>query len=352
MASDKGRGPIVSKTKSILRSSLRVFAACVLGFAAAKPAHAGDWAFKAFEPPAWYTADFGLRAWYGMGSTKKNLFDTTGTELVSRLTYDKFSIVGGEAFTRFDFNDGWYVKGYLGGTGLWNGTLKDEDFNLPPPDFTVPYSATTSAQKFGSTFYFNSDVGLNIVRGPDFRVGAFVGYHFLREVVSAYGCAQIALSPEVCAGGIPDSIKVITQVNNWNSVRVGLDASFDVTNRFKFSVEGAYLPLVQMFGADSHFLRIDPTATVVGAFTGPIPEDGNGWGYQLEGVLSYRVNDMLNVGVGARYWHMETSGHSHFEGRVVGVNALPQPLDWRVDNLGVFLQASLKLGPYPLFSHE
>lgn len=341
----------MSRTKLISLSSARVVAAFAMSLASAAPVRAGDWTYKAFEPPAAYVADFGLRGWYGMGSTKKNLYDSTGTELVSRLTYDKFSIVGGEAFTRFDFNNGWYLKGYLGGTGLWDGTLKDEDFNLPPPDFTVPYSATTSAQKFGSLFYFNADAGLNLVQGPDFRIGAFVGYHFLREVVSAYGCAQIAASPEICNPPIPDSIKVISQVNNWNSLRVGGDASFDY-GRFKFAVEGAYLPFVQMFGSDAHWLRIDPTYTFVGAFAGPIPEDGTGWGYQLEAVLSYRVNDLLNVGLGARYWHMETSGQAHFEGRVVGVRALPQVLDWKVDNLGVFLQANVKLGPYPIIGHD
>jgi hypothetical protein len=331
--------------------SARLVAAFAISLSSALPVRADDWTFKPFEPLSTYTADFGLRAWYGMGSTKKNLFDTAGTALVSRLTYDKFSIVGGEGFTRFDFNNNWYVKGFIGGTGLWDGSLKDEDFNLPPPDFTVPYSATTSAQKFGSTFYFNSDVGFNVMRGPDFRVGAFVGYHFLREVVSAYGCAQIASSPEICSPPIPDAIKVISQVNNWNSLRVGADASFDI-GRFRFAAEGAYLPFVQMFGSDAHWLRIDPSNTFVGAFTGPIPEDGTGWGYQLEAVLSYRVNEILNFGVGGRYWHMQTSGQSHFEGHVVGVTAFPQGLDWKVDNVGVFLQANLKLGPYPVIGHD
>jgi hypothetical protein len=338
----------VFKRKSIFLP-LRLAVAFAGSLATAAPVRAGDWTFKAFEPPAWYTADFGLRFWYGTGSTKKNLFDTTGSEQVSRLTYDKFSIVGGEAFTRFDFNDGWFIKGYLGGAGLWNGNLKDEDF---PPEIT-PYSATTSEQKFGSLFYFNTDVGLNVVRGPDFRIGAFVGYHFLRETVSAYGCAQIASNPAICPlGFIPDSVKVISQVNNWNSLRVGMDASVDFAKRFNMTVEGAYLPLVQMFGSDAHWLRIDPSGSIVGAFTGPVPEDGNGWGYQLQAVLSYRVNEMLNVGIGARYWHMETSGHTHFEGHVVGLDALPQALDWRVDNAGVFLQAALKLGPYPVITHD
>jgi hypothetical protein len=81
-----------------------------------------------------------------------------------------------------------------------------------------------------------------------------------------------------------------------------------------------------------------------------VPEDGNGWGYQLEGFVSYRVNEWVNVGVGGRYWHMQTSGFSHFEGRVNGFLAFPQPVDWHTDKFGVFLQTGIKFGPNPIIS--
>lgn len=138
-------------------------------------------------------------------------------------------------------------------------------------------------------------------------------------------------------------MKVITQVNNWNSVRVGIDAAYEI-NQFKLAVDAASLPYVYLAGSDAHWLWINPL--VVGAFSGPIPEDGIGWGYQLESVLSYRVNDFLSVGIGGRYWHMEATGLTHFEGRVVGFNALPRPVDWKLNNFGAFIQASVKLGSY------
>ena len=47
-----------------------------------------------------------------------------------------------------------------------------------------------------------------------------------------------------------------------------------------------------------------------------------------------------SVGLGARYWHMETNGNTHFEGHVVGVGASPQPVHWKIDNFGVFLQGA------------
>ena len=302
---------------------------------------------KIFEVPSGYTVDFGLRFWYGSGKTAKNLYDIPPSpSLVSRLTYSNLPIFNGEAFTRLDFNDGWFIKGNFGTGGLLSGHLKDEDFGLTPP--LNPYSATLSDQKHGTPLYGTADIGVKLLRGPDFHIGVFTGYNFLRSTVNAFGCAQLADNPLICGnGGIPNNFRVITQVNNWNSFRVGVDAGVEI-NRLKLSGEAAYLPFVQLFGSDAHWLRIDPNT--VGAFTGPIPEDGSGWGYQLEGVASYRLTDYLSIGIGGRYWHMETSGFTHFEGHVVGVTAFPQPVTWKSDNFGAFVQTSIKFGPYPLIT--
>jgi outer membrane protease len=337
----------VKKIKSILIACARGAAAVAFSLSTAVPVSAADWSYKVLEPPASFAGDFGLRLWLGHAKTAKNLYDTTGTQLLSRLTYDNFTIFTGETYSRFDFNTGWFLKGYVGGGALWDGKLKDEDF---PPGIS-PYSATLSAHKNSSPAYGSVDGGFKLIWGPDFHVGLYAGYHFLRETMNAYGCGEIAANPEVCTGGIPDVVKVITQVNNWHSVRVGVDAAVEI-DRLKLSLDAAFVPYAHLSGADAHWLRIDPTATLLGAFTGPVPEDGHGWGYQLDGFLSYRVNDVLSIGAGGRYWHMETKGLSHFEGHVVGVNALPQVVKWKTDNFGVFLQTSVKLGPYPLISNN
>ena len=47
---------------------------------------------------------------------------------------------------------------------------------------------------------------------------------------------------------------------------------------------------------------------------------------------------------------MQTKGLTHFEGHINGFEALAQPVDWKTDNYGVFLQTSLKFGPYPVIS--
>jgi len=307
------------------------------------PVAASNWSFYPASSPASYVAEFGTRLWFGRARTAKDLFDDTGAMRVSRLNYYDLSVFTGEAFTRFDFNNGWFLKGYVGGGGLFGGHLKDEDF----PPVIAPYSATLSAQRDGSLWYGSIDGGIKFLRGPDFHLGAFVGYHFLRDTVTANGCGQIATNPDVCVGGIPDAFKVISQTNNWHALRVGLEASVEFDRRWRFTLDAAWLPYARLYGADSHLLRI---GTSPGDFTGPVPEDGKGWGYQIDAIVSYNVNNWLHVGAGARYWHVESKGYTHFEGHVVGFNALPQVVRWNADYFGGFLQASVKFGPYPLIS--
>jgi hypothetical protein len=322
---------------------VRAAAAFAVSLATAAPVAAADWSRTIASVPETYVGDFGMRFWFGRAQTKKDLFDTSGTILVSRLDYNDMSIFTGEAFSRLDFNTGWFIKGYVGGGGLFSGKLKDEDFE----PVTVPYSATLSDNKSGSMFYGSVDLGLKVIRGPDFHVGAFVGYHFLRDYVDAMGCTQVATHPDICGGGgVPSFVRVISQTNNWHSLRVGLEASVEFDRRWKFTVDAALLPYAVLYGADSHLLRIGSNP---GDFTGPIPEDGKGWGYQFDAMVSYRYNDWISVGAGARYWHVEAKGHTHFEGHVVGFNAQPQVVQWRADHVGGFIQANIKFGPYPMF---
>ena len=91
----------------------------------------------------------------------------------------------------------------------------------------------------------------------------------------------------------------------WQSVRLGLDGSVFIGDRFAFSAEAVWLPYVILNGVDDHLLRAD--------LGGGIREDGTGHGYQLEALLSYKVTPFSSVGLGGRYWHMESNGNTHFE---------------------------------------
>jgi hypothetical protein len=335
-------GPIVTTTtKRTTEALARGAAAVVLSLSTAAPVAAADWS-RSIAAPVSYVGDFGVRFWVGRAQTKKNLFDTSGSMLVSRLDYYDMTVYTGEAFSRLDFNNGWFIKGYAGGGGLFGGKLKDEDF----PPVIDPYSATLSDNKSGSVIYGSVDAGIKLIRGPDFHLGAFVGYHFLRDYVDAMGCTQTGGNPDICVPSISASIRGISQTNNWHSLRLGLEGVVEFDRRWKLTVDAAWVPYAALHGADSHLLRI---GTYPGAFTGPIPEDGTGWGYQLDAMVSYRVNDWISVGAGGRYWHVEAKGHTHFEGRVVGVDAQPQAVHWRADHFGGFIQTNIKLGPYPAF---
>jgi hypothetical protein len=293
------------------------------------------------QPLPAFQVEFGARYWFGTGKTSKNLYGPPAVYngMVSRLTYNDFLVNAGEFDWRVAFSNGWFIKGYVGGGSATQGQLQDEDF--PPAVDT--YSSTTSREANGYLGYGSVDLGYDVFRGGDFRVGAFVGYHYLAQGESAYGCVQTAGNPDICQPAIPATVKAITQNNTFQSLRVGIDGAVLLGDRFTFWAEGAYLPYVNLSGRDSHWLRIGED------LAGPIPEDGTGQGFQLEALLSYKVTSYFNVGIGGRYWHMTTSGNSHFEDAVPG--ATPQPVDWKTDVLGGFVQASFKFGPYPLGMH-
>jgi hypothetical protein len=70
-------------------------------------------------------------------------------------------------------------------------------------------------------------------------------------------------------------------------------------------------------------------------------------GYQLEAMFSYSLTPNASVGVGARYWHLQANGNSHFENNVVDEVGLAQPVSWKADIFGAFIQGSYKFGPFP-----
>lgn len=292
------------------------------------------------QPPAIF-GEFGLRYVFSSNKTAKNLYGIGGGMMVSRLTYSGMDGHAAEGFGRIDHSSGWFLKGYLGAGMLLKGKLQDEDF-FPPN--TMPYSSTDSRLNDGTMAYASIDLGYSFIRQPGLRIGAFAGYHYLDQTLNAFGCVQTAANDMICGGGVPETIKIISQNNHWNSVRVGLDARIALGEGFSLNLDAAWLPYVKLNGADTHWLRI---GNYPGAFTGPLPEDGKGTGYQLEAALSYAVNPNVSVAVGARYWRMETDGNTHFDNHVVDRIGFPQPVEWKVESLGVFVQGSFKFGPYP-----
>ena len=61
------------------------------------------------------------------------------------------------------------------------------------------------------------------------------------------------------------------------------------------------------------------------------------------------MTEAVSLGAGLRYWQMQIRGFTHFENHVIGFTAVPQVVEWKTQNYGVFLQASVKFGPYAVF---
>jgi hypothetical protein len=272
-----------------------------------------------------FEAEFGTRMWLGFGNTAKDLYGVGGSPMVSRLTYGNLPTAAGEIFGKVTDNR-FFVSGFAGLGVLDGGTLKDEDF----PPVTSPYSSTNSNQHDGSLSYATVDVGGYLYSTPKGRLGAFVGYNYLNQQLNAFGCTQTGANAGICVPSISDSVKVISQSNTWQSVRVGINGDMKLDDRWSINGDAAILPYVTLSGADTHWLRIP------GDFSGPIPEDGTGWGAQIQAMLDYKVNDQLSLGVGGRYWHMQTVGNAHFEDVTPGP---AQPEHWTTDLLGVLVEA-------------
>ncbi len=291
-------------------------------------AYAADLPVKAVKaaPLSMWQFEVGARYFYSSGRTRFNLFDPFATaQLNSRLTYRELDSNAGEGFARVDHVSGFFAKGFLGGGNIFKGPLNDEDF----PPALVPYSNTISSVKNGSLNYGTIDAGWNFWQTPTAKVGAFVGYNRFYENANAYGCQQVATNPAICGlVTINPAVLVLSKTDTWDSLRVGANGVFNIAEQWKVTLDGAYLPYVRMSGFDNHWLRPD---------INPLPQAGRGWGYQLEGIVSYDVTRNLSVGAGGRYWYARTTtGTTQFP----GVPASPTTFSY--DRYGGFLQASYK----------
>jgi hypothetical protein len=174
------------------------------------------------------------------------------------------------------------------------------------------------------------------------KVGGFVGYHYYAERVNAFGCAQTASNPSCLTSPppIPASVLGITQESTWNAARVGINGVWKITDRLTLTGDAAWIPYTRLNGKDFHWLRIGTD------FNGPTPEDGNGFSTQLEAILCYNVTRAFSVGIGGRYWRLETKkggGEAHFEVSAIG-GGFPQAINFQTERYGGFVQASYIFG--------
>lgn len=288
---------------------------------------------KATSPAPGTEIEVGGRVWYSFGQFQKdfgsNSNQTIQDPLASRLTYPT-QAASGELFGRIDTTSNVFFKGFIGGGGLTQGTMTDEDWTRKEDD--APYSNTLSDKVTGSIGYATADLGYDMLRDRASKLGVFVGYNYYREDKSAKGCTQLANPGAACATPVPDTSVGITEDDRWQSLRVGINGVVALTDRLRLEGDAAYLPYVQFSGTDNHLWRTGdgPTAS---------PESGTGQGVQLEAILSYAITPSFRVGVGGRYWAMWATGtdaHTLYFSEPCPCSALPV----RTERYGSFLQAS------------
>ncbi len=284
-------------------------------------------------PPGWapgWEFEAGARIGY---STGKFAWSITQPSPISRLTYDDLQGPAGELFQRIDSPWNWFVKGHVG-VGAFKGKTNDEDWN----GFGFIYGNTLSDHKNGKLAYGTADVGYNALRGPGYKIGPFVGYHYLDQRGDTYGCAQVGTPPQFGTGcfdpTVPTSVLVGKQQSTWQAVRIGLAGETMLGDRWRLNGEVAYLPWVTMKGRDNHLLRPETTY---------FEQWGNkGRGVQMEAALSYFVTNHWTVGAGGRYSAMWTT--EAFD--QIYVNAVPgfgvASARFDTSRLGAFVQSSLK----------
>jgi hypothetical protein len=284
--------------------------------------------------------ELGTRYWFATGNLAKNLYDDprASTNLNSRLTYDGLTAGSYEAFGRWD-NSSVLIKGTVGLGNLSKGKLNDEDF----PPAIDPYSSTLSQQQGGRINYATADIGATVASNAQSRFAVFAGFGYLSEKANAFGCTQVATNPFVCAPAIATDVLGITESTRWQFLRIGATGDYNITDRLKFTAEFAWLPYARMAGTDTHWLRLGTTPF---SFSGPIPEGGTGSGIQIEALLSYQIWNCFSVGVGGRFWNLQTSGVADLERMIVGLPFAPaaQPLDFKTTRYGAFVQGSYKFG--------
>jgi hypothetical protein len=261
--------------------------------------------------PSPFVFEGGARYWYSIG---QNRFAFTNNTFpfgnpTSTLDWDRMQGHSGEGFARVDhLPTGLFAKGLIGGGVLKGGDMDDLDFLIDQ----INFSNTTSAIDGNTMRYAMIDLGWSYaVPQAGVRFGGFVGYHYWRESMTAFGvlCNPDQFSNAFCgpAGAVvvPMGTPVVTFDTTWHAIRVGGDARFEIDDRWSVSGEVAFIPYAWLTNDDSHLLRtgLGPTPNI-------ITHGWRGMGAEAEAFVNYKVMPHFEVGVGARYWGIFTQAGS------------------------------------------
>jgi hypothetical protein len=258
-----------------------------------------------FQSP--FIVELGARYWYSTGQNRfafaNNIFPFGNP--TSTLDWDRMQGHSGEGFFRIDHQTTHlYVKGLVGGGILRGGDMDDLDFLVDQ----INFSNTTSQINGNNLAYGIVDLGYSFdVPSAGVRYGAFVGYHYWRERMTASGvlCNPADLNGFCGAPGaivVPFNTSVDIFDTTWNAIRVGGEARYELGERWTLSAELAFVPYAWMTNDDSHLLRTD-----LGPSPNIITHGWRGMGAEVEAMINYKVLPHFDVGAGFRYWGIFTN---------------------------------------------
>jgi hypothetical protein len=277
------------------------------------------WAADGDPAERGWRVDLAVRAVAGTGRTSYALYDNLGFVLVSNLDFRGLAGAAAELQARVSGDGRLWATATYGLDARDGGTLQDEDF--PVPDVLDAYSSTDSVLRGGGAWHLLAAVGYDVHQAATTRLGFFAGWRHASETLHASGCTQTAGNQLICGTSIPTTVRVITAQTRWSAPVVGVDGSLRLARRLTASASLAYLPLVSVDGADTHWLRIGPRGSGFD-FSGPTPiTASDGLGVQVEAALRWRTDLGFTLGLGGRFTRLEARrGLMHFEESVHPVN--------------------------------
>ncbi|MGA2892247.1 MAG: outer membrane beta-barrel protein [Xanthobacteraceae bacterium] len=251
----------------------------------------------------------------------------------SKLTWNNLNSNSAELFGRVDTPWNVFVSGFIGAGDTVRGGSYDEDFHGPVP--SNAYNNTFSTNN-GGIYYAVVDLGYNVLRSADYKVGPFVGYTVFNQSIFKSGCQQVASPTGNCiAGGsslpLPSSQLIGLEDMTWQALRVGLSGQVALADRVTLAADAAFLPYVGYTWLDDHLDSGDQHLMF-----------GQGIGVQTQAVLSYNLTDRLSIGIGGRYWAMwSTSAVRQY----IPPTSDPGPNRNTVELAGAFAQAAYRFAP-------
>jgi hypothetical protein len=262
------------------------------------------------QEPESGSLEVGVRYWVSSGQTRSS-HDASGVDPIlgnptSTLSYDNLGAHSVELYGRKGLGESWFVKGNAGVGAVTHGRLVDQDFARSQ----ILVFETTSGLN-GKLYYGTIDFGREVAKRGDSTFGLFAGYQHWNERLDAYGASNSG-DPFFVFTALPgNAVPVISNQQMWDSARIGAQMR-SVRGRTRFQAELALIPYARYRNEDSHWLRQDTL--------GPAPNviaTGRGRGAQLEFEVRRSYPDYfgLELGVGYRFWRMEsTKGSMTFGG--------------------------------------